>query len=132
MKNIKYCLILFVTLSCNDKLEQINPNKLSPVSCYKTADQAVAAVDAAYNSLIIDGAYNRMTPAMNDGRSDEVICRSLWDALTTVSNFNLRATYDVDAFPWNAYYQIIFKANQVLEYVPAIQMDVDLKNRVLG
>lgn len=132
MKNIKYYLILLLAFGCTAELDQANPNQISPSTYYKTPQQALAGVDAIYNGFIIDGAYNRMTPVMNDGRSDEMISRSPWDALTTVSNFNLRATYDVDAFPWNAYYAIVFRANQVLENVPAVTMDSDLKNRILG
>ncbi|HEY8512292.1 MAG TPA: RagB/SusD family nutrient uptake outer membrane protein [Cyclobacteriaceae bacterium] len=132
MKNISIILLLLLAAGCSERLEQVNPNRLSPESFYKNETQAVAAIDAVYNALIIDGAYNRMTPVINDGRSDELICRSPWDALTTVSSFNLRATYDVNGFAWNAYYQLIYRANQVLENVPPIEMSEDLKTRILG
>jgi hypothetical protein len=132
MKNSTIILLFLLTAGCADKLEQVNPNRLSPEGYYKTEAQAVAAIDAVYNALIIDGAYNRMTPVINDGRSDELMCRSPWDALTTISTFNLRATYDVNGFAWNAYYQLIYRANQVLENVPPIEMDEALKDRVLG
>lgn len=132
MKNIRIILLMLLAAGCSEKLEQVNPNRLSPESFYKTEAQAVAAIDAVYNALIIDGAYNRMTPVINDGRSDELICRSPWDALTTVSSFNLRATYDVNGFAWNAYYQLIYRANQVLENVPPVEMNEDLKSRILG
>jgi starch-binding outer membrane protein, SusD/RagB family len=132
MKNLKYILILLIGISCKDSLDQVNPNRTAPDNYYKTPEQAVAAVDAVYNGFVVDGAYNRMTPVINDGRSDELICRSPWDALSTLSNFNLRATYDVNAFAWNAYYQINYRANQVLENVSPMELDEDLKNRILG
>src|SRR5688572_8429629 len=132
MKNIKYLALALLVSGCADRLEQVNPNRLSPGRYYTTQAQAVASVDAIYNALIVDGAYNRMTPVINDGRSDELQCRSPWDALTTISTFNLRATYDVDAFAWNAYYQLISRANQALENIPNIEMDENLRNRLLG
>src|SRR5262245_34131005 len=98
MKNFKYLAVLLLVAGCADKLDQVNTNQLSPCTFYKTEAQAIASVDAIYNALIVDGAYNRMTPVIGDGRSDELQCRSPWDALTGISTFNLRATYDVNAF----------------------------------
>lgn len=133
MKNLKYySVIALVVLGCNDKLNQIDPNQPSAVGFYQTQEQAIYGIDAAYNSLIIDGAYNRMTPAMSDGRSDELICRSPWPVLSGVSSFTLPAADVFNGSVWYAYYQMIARANLVLENVPNTTTGADLKNRILG
>ncbi|XHR92452.1 RagB/SusD family nutrient uptake outer membrane protein [Mucilaginibacter sp. UC70_90] len=49
-----------------------------------------------------------------------------------MGKFNMQSTGDGVLFSWTAYYQGILRANEVLKYVPAINMDAELKKRVLG
>jgi hypothetical protein len=48
--------------SCDNKLEISDPNRLASGQFYENQDQAIASVDAIYNTLIIDGMYQRITP----------------------------------------------------------------------
>jgi len=92
----------------------------------------VSSINAAYNALIVDGFYNRMGAAMADARSDELIGRSPWDVLSTVSNFVMPATSAGAPIIWEGSYILISRANQTLEGVQDMTINQDLKNRVLG
>jgi len=52
MLNIKYRILLFFfcgsVISCNKKLEQVNPNAQTAASFWKTGQDALEGVNAAY------------------------------------------------------------------------------------
>lgn len=122
---------LFVT-SCDDDLDLNNPNSPTTGDYWTNEEQAIAGVDAAYNSLLIDGYYMRMTPALSDGRADDFKADSPWPDLGQVSNFTILPTSGPVEWMYLAYYQQVFRANQVLKNVPDIEMDENVKDRVLG
>ena len=125
-------MLLFAP-ACENQLEIPNPNDLSADQFYATEEQAIAAVDGTYNALIIDGAYNRMTPSFNDGRSDEVGARSPWILYSGVSSFVVPATIVEVGFVWNAHYIMVLRANQALENITNIpDMDPELLRRLEG
>ncbi|MCI5080493.1 MAG: RagB/SusD family nutrient uptake outer membrane protein [Saprospiraceae bacterium] len=125
--------ILFGTNACNDELEIVDPNRLSSEQFYENEAQAVAAVDAIYNALIIDGMYQRVTPIYDDGRGDELSCRSPWTFMTGFSSFTLPATDAALEIFWAGHYIMISRANQVLENIPQVEdIDEDLRGRLLG
>lgn len=136
MKNYRIPLTLafFVSLflSCENELEIINPNSLASEAYYTNQSQAIASVDAIYNALIIDGLYNRMTPAINDSRSDEIRSRSPWPFLSQTANFTVPATDGAVGWCYEGYYVLINRANQAIENIPNIEMDANLKDRLLG
>lgn len=135
--NIKYISWAFLAVlcltACNKKLEQVNPNQQTATSFWKTQNDAIAGLNAAYGSLIIDGSYMRFTPAMLDIRGDDVRSNSPWTALYNIGRFAL-GTADGSGYAWayDAYYEGIARCNQVLDNVPNITMDANLKNRILG
>jgi starch-binding outer membrane protein, SusD/RagB family len=125
--------ILMFIHACEDKLEIVDPNRLASAEFYQNEDQAIAAVDAIYNALIIDGLYQRMTPAVNDGRSDEISCRSPWVFLTGFSAFTVPATDGANEIMWAGYYIMVARTNQALENIPNVpDVDENLRNRLMG
>jgi starch-binding outer membrane protein, SusD/RagB family len=135
--NNKFLIIiffsLFITNSCSDELEIVDPNRLSSSQYYQTEDQAIAAVNAMYNALIVDGMYQRITPIYNDGRGDEISCRSPWSFMTGFSTFTITSTGGPLEIFWAGHYILISRANQVLENVIKVpNLDETLKNRLLG
>lgn len=125
-------VVLFTT-GCSKKLDQVNQNAQTSATFWKTSSDAVAGVNAAYGSLIIDGTYMRFTPAMLDIRGDDIKSNSPWPALANIGRFAL-GTADGAGYGWafSSYYEGISRANQVLDNVPKIAMDAALKNRILG
>ncbi|WP_031425216.1 RagB/SusD family nutrient uptake outer membrane protein [Flavimarina sp. Hel_I_48] len=119
-------------IGCDDDLDLANPNSITSDVYWADADQAQAGINAAYNSLLIDGYYMRMTPILTDGRADDLTADTPWVDLQQISNFTALPTSAPIQWMWDAYYQQVLRVNQVIENVPDIEMDEDLKERVLG
>lgn len=135
MKTNKIVLIILslsLLISCNDELNLENPNSQTTENFWLDEGQAIEGTNAIYNSLLIDGYYMRMTPALSDGRGDDFTADSPWPDLGQVANFTILPTSGPVQWMWSAYYQCVFRANQVLTSVPAIEMDQAVKDRCLG
>ena len=128
--------LAIITTSCvNDEdLIQVDPNNDAVDSFWKTDQDAVEGVNAAYGSLLTDGTYMRSTPLLLDLKGDDCRSNSPWGAMYNVGRFNSNVS-DAAIYGWayETYYQGIYRANQVLENVPNIGFeDAALKNRILG
>jgi hypothetical protein len=135
MKNI-YTIIsvvlMFLTTSCEDFLDKSPNGVLSTSNFYQSEDDAVAAVNAAYTPL--SGFWLENIAFEKDILSDDAVKGQGIDlaALTNFDNLNFNAGDGVVATLWGAFYQGIHYCNLVLDYTPAIDMDENVKNRVLG
>lgn len=135
MKKFIYSLLagaMLASAGCDSKLDLNNPNIPTTGTFWKTEADAVAAVNTIYNSLMVDGTYMRMFPSLMDGRADDIQGDSPWPDLMLVANFTIPTTSGPISWVWGAHYQMVWRANQVLANVPNIEMDQELKNRVLG
>lgn len=136
MKRINRLLLLVVSLvclaGCEDQLDLQNPNNQVPEDFWLTPEHAIEGVNAAYNALQLDGTYMRMIPALTDGRGDDFVQDTPWGDLARVANFTALPSTAPILWVWHAHHILIFRTNQVLENVPNIEMDEDLRNRVLG
>jgi tetratricopeptide (TPR) repeat protein len=139
-KIFNYIAVFFsmalVTTSCveNEDLIQVDPNNNAVDSFWKTDQDALLGVNAAYGSLLTDGTYMRSTPLLLDLKADDTRSNSPWGSMYNVGRFNSNVT-DPAIYGWafETYYQGIYRANQVLTNVPKIAMtDAALKNRILG
>ncbi|HYG17297.1 MAG TPA: RagB/SusD family nutrient uptake outer membrane protein [Ohtaekwangia sp.] len=135
MKKILFITILtvFLSTSCDNNLDIVNPNQATVESFWKNEADAVAGVNAVYSTLH-RGAISRWMPFYYIIRSDEG--KSTSPATDIVNNmdhflvtdYNFWGAYDI----WKDIYVGVFRANQVLDNVPNIEMDESLKARVLG
>jgi hypothetical protein len=136
LKQLSTYFLAFVLLglsACADRLDIADPNRLSSEQYYTTEAHAVAAVDAIYSLLMTDGFFQRITPIYNDGRGDELRCRSPWTFMVGFSNFTLPATDGALAIFWDSHYQMISRANQALENIPTIaDVEPNLRQRLMG
>src|SRR6185295_8142199 len=137
MKKIIYLIIAFclLTLGCDKKLNQKNPNQLTTADYWKTKDQAFAGVTAIYNALTLDGSYMRSFPGLTDSRGDDFTGDSPWLDLVLTGEFIIPSTSDPVFWIWRDFYQVVNRANQVLTYVGEYSESVlpaQEKNRILG
>ncbi|CDF79641.1 SusD-like protein [Formosa agariphila KMM 3901] len=130
----KYIVIICCFISfygCDDDfLNQENPNTLTPDQFWNTSDDAQSA---------IVGTYSPLSTIFNHGRLFSGYTQSLSDAVHTTADFSYNASlYNLNpgdgnfTAGWGEYWKIVFRANLVLQNVPNIEMDSDLKNNILG
>lgn len=127
-----------VFMSCEkDFLEKSPIVGTTEENFYRTEADAIAAVNAAYATLqfqLSPGGHFRWFwgDIMSDdsekgGSGDNDV-----NALLQLETFKGPANTDLLEGEWSADYEGIYRANVVLEKVPAIEMDADLKARILG
>ncbi|WP_316934358.1 RagB/SusD family nutrient uptake outer membrane protein [Hymenobacter sp. AT01-02] len=94
---------------------------------------AVKGINAAYSGLQQLGTYRRWLHFAYDLRSDDSFSQSPWGELADFTRFT-QANYDFEVSQnlWRDHYRAIWRTNQVLANVPAIQMNETLKKRVLA
>ena len=128
-----FILIGSLTTACKkDLLEQTNPNAPSTSTFWKNSNDAVQGVNAAYSNMQ-DRTISLWELFSNDARSDEGYSQSPWTDLGNVTRFIIN-DYNI---PMNiefyqTLYRGIYRCNQVLTYVPSINMDANLKKRLLA
>lgn len=137
MKNIKYLILIIFSfifiVSCEDILDQKNPNEMDTTNFWKTEEDLEAGLNATYRSFRFNGSYRRWLHFLYISRSDEGYCTSPNPTLITYSNFLINDyTSEAVIFPWLDLYKGVFWANQVLDNANKIDMDAEKRNRIIG
>jgi hypothetical protein len=138
MKKILISGLMLFAMSCNkDFLEKAPIVGVTEENFYRTAADAVAAVNAAYAPLQF-----QISPAghfrwfWGDIMSDDAVKGGSGDndvnSLLQLETFRGPTNTDLLESEWGANYEGIYRANVVLEKVPPIAMDEKLKARILG
>ncbi len=136
IKFIKYTALLVVLglASCQDILNKEPLGILDTGSFFQTADDAVQALNAAYQPLLFSSANNNFYWGFGELPSDEAVVGGDGSrpGLTELDFFTYTPrTEELNDF-WKLNYQGITQCNTVIDKVPAITMDEGLKNRVIG
>src|SRR3954469_6527477 len=121
-------------LGCQNDINITDPNAPSSQTFFKSAGDAEAGVNASYNALLRLGTYERWQAFSYDMRSDEGTSTSPWPELQAFVKFQFPSGYnfDVNIDTWNDTYTLISRANQVIAYVPSIEMDATARARLVG
>ncbi len=116
-----------------DLLEQDNPNLPTVTSFWETEGDAIKGVTGAYAGMQRIGSWKRWILWATDLRSDEGYSKSPWTDMVNYAKFSM-VDYNLEFHQriWYDHYITIFRANQVLDKVPAIEMDGALKSRLLA
>lgn len=128
---------IFITalalVSCTKELEQ-EPHVIYYDNYYKTADDALTAVNAAYDVLGSVSQYSSNLWLVQDVASDDCNARvTLNDPnLHEFNSYAIKTTNSYLSHIWQGSYLCISRANIVLDRVPLISMDTALKARILG
>jgi len=138
--NIKNILaLLAITIffvSCEDYLKEEPPTFISTTNFYKTASDARTACDGAYESFL-DGSsnstYGRFWPVVDLG-TDDVTSRTQGYLFNDFLTHTISATdsWFENFGQFSNFWIGISRANNVIAYVPQIEMDVDERNSIIG
>jgi hypothetical protein len=140
MKKISYILgtaaILLLMQACNESLLEVeNPNEPTVTTFWKTEDDAQKGINAAYSMLYKCGGWMRWLSFRYDLGADEGYSNSPWNELAEWTKFNYvnYNFWEGNNEHWEEFYVGIFRANQVLKYVPEIPFaDETKKKQILG
>jgi starch-binding outer membrane protein, SusD/RagB family len=133
----KIAIILLITIvfvSCDMNFDEPNPNAASIESFWKISDDAIKGVNAVY-SIFHRGyaGYSRAMYFHGMLKSDEGYGSGGDGGLNTLMSFSMNDTnFGLTADTWKNMYEGIYRANQVIAYVPGISMDETLKKRVIA
>lgn len=135
MKKLIYIfLIAFTFAACEDILDKEPLGRLDAGSFFQTANDAVSAINAAYEPLLFNNNNNNFFWAMGVVTSDDAVAGGDGSRPGIVEmdfmNYTPR-TQEFNDF-WRLNYAGITQCNTVLEQIPNIEMDADLKNRIIG
>ena len=121
-------------LGCQNDINITDPNAPSSQTFFKSAGDAEAGVNASYNALLRLGTFQRWQAFSYDMRSDEGTSTSPWPELQAFVKLQFPSGYnfDVNIDTWNDTYTLISRANQVIAYVPSIEMDATARARLVG
>ncbi len=129
-------LAVFVAAGCShDLLEIPNPNEPTTSTFWKTEDDAQKGLDAAYSRFYKEGTWMRWLSFRYDLTSDEGWSTSPWNELADWTKFNYvnYNFWEGNNVHWEDFYVGVFRANQVLKYVPDITFANETsKNQIIG
>ncbi len=129
-------IILFFVYACEeDFLEKSNPNKITSGSFYTNKTEAIQAINAAYSALQRQGGYNRMGIHAYTVRADEGEFTSFQvgaPALTGLDDYTVTSATECVQAIWQDLYKGVYMCNTALEKIELIDLDQELKNRLLG
>ena len=118
-----------------DFLDRKPESDLTTGNFYTTADDAVAALTAAYDPLgwelttLNSWQFGDVVGGDTDkGSTDD----QDYAQIAQLANFTARGDNSELNFTWDQAYDGIYRANLVLERTPAIEMDEAKKNQILG
>lgn len=135
MKSIYYFLLLFLALnSCQGILDKEPIATLDAGSFFKTEDDAVQAMNAAYKPLLFSSENNNFYWAFAEVTSDEAITGGDGSrpGITELDAFTFTPrTEEFNSF-WKLEYAGITQCNLVIGHVPNIEMDANRRNSIIG
>ena len=120
--------------SCSDLLDKEPLGRLDADSYFKTAEDAIQAVNAAYQPLLINNANNNFYWVFGTIASDDAVVGGDGSrpGIIDIDIFKqTAATQEVNDY-WKLNYAGIVQANTVIEKTPLISADETLKNRIIG
>lgn len=136
MKNLIIPFVLTAALlsGCQKDLEIPNPNAATIDNFWQSEEDAVKGINAVYSTLTRGASMSRWQWFYMEIRSD--MGKSTSPAVDIVNNMDRFLITDYNygntTALWTDNYIGIFRANQVLDNVPDMEIDEGLRNRVIG
>lgn len=118
-------------ISCNDDfLTTTSPSQLPEKGFFNSSKRAKLGINAAYSVLASNSLYADYLSKIYTGSSGDAIISN-----TTGTEFSSFSYNPADAILMSVYselYKGVYRANVVLKNVPQIDMDKNVKKRILG
>jgi starch-binding outer membrane protein, SusD/RagB family len=132
-KYILISLVIITTLSsCKKFLEEKPFDFITAENFFKTEGDANAALNGVYSVFQLQGYYGRTQWLITDVSGEAMRAGGTTGVRPELDRYTYAATNDEIANWWNNSYRMINRANDVIEKVPAIDMDNAKKNDIVG
>src|SRR5687767_7797990 len=121
-------------IGCDQLLDRDPLGRLDADAFFRTADDAIQAVNAAYQPLLINNENNNFYWVFGSVASDEALAGGDGSrpGIVEIDVFShTPATQELNDL-WKLNYKGIVQANTVVANTPLISADEELKNRILG
>ncbi|MBE9469491.1 MAG: RagB/SusD family nutrient uptake outer membrane protein [Bacteroidetes bacterium] len=135
--NYKYWILFILAIlfnSCSDTLDVDLQGEYTKETFYKTKEEALFTLNATYQICSFTSTNNNLW-VFGDIASDDAIkggnSGDLSDA-SYINDFDVNSDNGQIEAIWKHYYEGIVRANNVISYVPNIEMNEDLKQRIVG
>jgi hypothetical protein len=130
---LRSLLVAAALAGCTQDLNITNPNASDNTNFWQTQTDALNGINATYNALQQRGTYARWLGFLFDIRSDEGFAGCGWAELCAFNAFKQTDyNFEPSRETWQMHYWAIFRANQVADNVPKINMDPALRDRIVG
>ncbi|MEM8565730.1 MAG: RagB/SusD family nutrient uptake outer membrane protein [Bacteroidota bacterium] len=123
-------LVAIFSLSCDDFLELENPNDLTAESFWASSADVQLAVNSLYP--IVGGLYSTGGDAaeipivLGNSRGDDVnFLATQFASYQQYSSFTNEANNSISDLYWGLSYELIFKANSILDNIPSVDFGGD-------
>lgn len=126
---------LFITAGCEDFLQKDPQGELTQEAFPVTSSDALLATNAVYSTIRNWAYHSGGFPIMDIMSDDAHKGSNPNDQLPTIGpyeKFTYTTTQDGLDRWWSSLYEGIKRANVVIEKVPSIDMDTDLRNRCIA
>jgi hypothetical protein len=125
-------MLTIIMVGCNkDLLESTPYAQATSANFWRNSDDAVSAANALYPLLGDEMFFGHPEQAW-DICSDDQWRSGDWGNEQAIEDFTFDASNDQLGWNWSLKYEEISRANAIIINVPAIDMDTNLKNRILG
>lgn len=133
MKRIHYIVLsLSIIAGSCSKLSESPSSFISPENFYQTQSDALAAVTAAYAPVRTNGFVTRNYVILGEITTDNMFPLPNNNDRVQLDNYVHTPTNVILRETWQNFYQGIAYANNVIDRVPAVQMNEQLRARLVG
>tara|TARA_R110002096_G_C14654152_1_gene726764 strand:- start:2690 stop:4156 length:1467 start_codon:yes stop_codon:yes gene_type:complete len=134
MKKTLPLYLLILLTACNDFLDTELEGQFTTDTFFQTQDHALSAINATYQIAAFNSTNNNLW-VFGDLASDDTI-KGGFDGdqsdIKLVNDFVVNPDNGPINGIWQHYYEGITRANNIIYYVPNIDMDADLRARIIA
>lgn len=134
-KNINYILIIVLSglLGCNDLLDTKPTDFYSQDTYWQNSEQALNALTGCYNALTSSDLYNAQIPFMFEAMSPNAFNYDNQGSAGDIARgVHTATTLGIVQYMWRGCYRGIGRCNTLLANIDKIEMDSQLKSRIIG
>lgn len=133
-KSLILFLIVVILTGCEAYLDQLNPNKITSETFFKTEQDFLQALAASYTPLRNPrgGYYNVRTLELRNYRGDDVNVRNDTETLYQIHMFINSPNNSTASDMFYECYSAIYRANLILEKIENSNFSTEFKNEITG